>query len=385
MLGAARCAMAYDAPLLFTSQNTARQKLVTANIHDWNRGTAQNPIYPYVIPIQNQIDVRNCLTFGRKADATGLSAFPKTSSLMKLPDVRAQSKLASTVVFAAAWEPGFAPDIAVGMALGAHMATPHHPVSLVVAPRYLEADPGLEATFESQRQLVAGGVVLGQAITVPDDTSALLRQLLTARDEQGILKQADDSLGSVAPFIAALLGRCSGAAAVAQTGRKVGPELAVLMGKVPTATRASQEFLSLRAGRALNALKRLRALVTKEDPSVPKSNGNQSGDQGSRGPIEWWIFLGRGAKAVVWLRSGIQVEGTIELRHPGNTDQKNGQSRSNAATMLQLKDAELSTGADGRQPMTLVLIPVEDIELMAQRDPDRRIDTNPPTLDKSTQ
>ena len=50
-----------------------------------------------------------------------------------------------------------------------------------------------------------GGVVLGQTPAVPEDTRALLRQLLTSRDRQGVLAQLQDNLGSVGSLIAALL------------------------------------------------------------------------------------------------------------------------------------------------------------------------------------
>ena len=43
MLGAAQCAMAHDAPLLFTSSDPTRQRLVDATINDWRRIETTHP------------------------------------------------------------------------------------------------------------------------------------------------------------------------------------------------------------------------------------------------------------------------------------------------------------------------------------------------------
>ena len=129
------------------------------------------------------------------------SSFPSFGS-----QVRVRQTLAPVVVFAAAIKPGHLPDVAVGLALAAHMARANREkVSLVVVPHYLESDLELENKLESQHELVTGGVVLGQTPTVPEDTRALLRQLLTSRDRQGVLAQVQANLGSVGSLIAALL------------------------------------------------------------------------------------------------------------------------------------------------------------------------------------
>ena len=76
----------------------------------------------------------------------------------------------------------------------------HEKVSLVVIPHYLESDQELEPTLQGQHELVTGGVALGQTPTVPEDTRALLRQLLTSSDRQGVLGHLQNNLGSVAPL-----------------------------------------------------------------------------------------------------------------------------------------------------------------------------------------
>ena len=108
------------------------------------------------------------------------------------------------VVFAAAKAPADPPDIAVGLALAAHLARANK-VSIVVVPRYLEANPGLEIQLREQPQVIQDGIVLGEPNIMPEDTRALLRQLLTTTDQQSFLSGTRDTLGSVAPLVAALL------------------------------------------------------------------------------------------------------------------------------------------------------------------------------------
>ena len=216
--------MAYDAPLLFTSSDPTRQQLVNATINDWRKiETPEGPgrpevipihsqrdswqvTLPEVIPIQNQPQVKNCLPNADLADVAGLSTLEVPNPLIQLPQVPVPQTLAHVVVFAAAIEPGDPPDVAVGLALAAHMARANREkVSLVVVPHYLESDLELENKLQRQHELVTGGVVLGQTPTVPEDTRALLRQLLTTRDGHGVLAQLQDDLGSVGSLIAALL------------------------------------------------------------------------------------------------------------------------------------------------------------------------------------
>ena len=135
-----------------------------------------------------------------------MSTLAGSNPLILPPHFKPRDTLAPVVVFAAAIEPGDPPDVAVGMALAAHMARANREkVSLVVVPHYLESDLKLEDKLENQHELVTTGVVLGQTPTVPEDTRALLRQLLTSTDRQGVAAQVQDNLGSVGSLIAALL------------------------------------------------------------------------------------------------------------------------------------------------------------------------------------
>ena len=207
MLAAAHCAMAWDAPLLFTSSDRKRQLRVKARINDWRKIEMSKDLVPTaVITITRRHKACRAVKSGDPAGVAGLSTLKVPNPLIRLRHVRVLQTLAPVVVFAAAIEPGHLPDVSIGLALAAHLARANQEkVSLVVVPHYLESDPGLENKLQSQHELVTGGVVLGQTPTVPEDTRALLRQLLTARDHHGVLGQLQDNLGSLGPLIAALL------------------------------------------------------------------------------------------------------------------------------------------------------------------------------------
>jgi hypothetical protein len=374
MLEAAQCAIAKKAPLLFTSHNKARQKLVTETIDAWHHGgTGAHPKYPRVKVIEKLGDVAGCLPnkrkAGKKADTNDLSTLRVAHPLVSLPGFQAQDTLATTVVFASAWEPGFAPDVAIGMALSAHMASPDHPVSLVVIPRYLEADRPLETKLESQRQIVASGVVLGQAVTVPDDTRALLRQLLTSTDKQGLLKQTEDSLGSVDPLVAALLA-LFGAAAAAQTGKKVIPELAGLMGRELKLELTGSGVVADATGRLIsqmteptqNLLIRRGILKPKEISKVARSDTKESPTT----IINWSVALPDHPRVIVWLRSGATATGILGTWYPDGAEQNKKDSGGTVMTLLRLNEAKLTIGEASPVSVEFLLIPVDDIALIAK-------------------
>lgn len=210
MLGAAHCAMVNDAPLLFTSTHRKREQLVRATTHSWWGKTAKR----HITTISDQKQIENCLDKNEErynpVKVTGLSVLQVPSQQRQLRGLQLklppQRMLARFVVFAAPIAPGQEPDVAVGLAVAEHLAKADgEQVSLVVIPRYLEADPKLEEMLRTQPALVTGGIVLGQIPTVPADTQALLRQVLTTADRQSLANQIQATLGSAGPLIAALL------------------------------------------------------------------------------------------------------------------------------------------------------------------------------------
>ena len=302
MLGAARCAMVDDAPLLFTSSNPTRQRLVNVTIDRWQQAAKDSARREVIL---NQRAVTRCLANANLADVNELPMlgvpnqpfqFSRVAALLPLvypacatqpplvalpvrnglPPVEVSpscarpprllaspsrarppplvalpdgGRLAPTVVFAVAKAPTDPPDVAIGLALAAHMAMTQRQVSLLVVPRYLEADPKLEDQLLQQRQVVEGGIVLGSANVLPSDTRDLLRQLLTSTDQQGVLGEIRTNLGSVGPLIAALLALL-GLGTAARKAPEIGRQAAGIVDRIVVLpTRAEREAEAERKAR----------------------------------------------------------------------------------------------------------------------------------------
>ncbi len=370
MLGAAQCAIVHDAPLLFTSP--ARKREVNARISDWRKIRKRQGIANiHVILIRSRLDVTKCVGKKRRADIARLSTLELTAPIFRLSRVRPVQTLAPVVVFAAAIEPGHPPDVAVGLALAAHLArTTLERVSLVVLPHYLESAPELEKMLQSQHELVTGGVILGQTPTVPEDTRALLRQLLTSRDRRGVLAQVQNNLGSVGTLIAALLALVG----VATATRIAGP---IVIDRLERAERERAEREHAERERAE------REHAKREHADQERADGEHA-DQGSARPAtedvdvrmkkswigrrmqeesDWLIALGKYRDVTVWLRSGRQVTGIIEDQTPGKVRD---------ATVFRIKNRLFeASDADSRQEVSTpmpeakyayVLVSVREIE-----------------------
>jgi hypothetical protein len=204
MLDAARCAIDSGAPLTVTAPS--RQLPVTVIER---RLIAHTQRYGHPVTL----DLASCANVHVKR--LFLLNVPSQRFLTRLlPAVRPRHALTRFVVFAAAITPRHLPDVAVGLALAAHLAAADgEQVSFVVVQPYLEADPVLEQRLRDQATPVTGGVVLGQTPTVPQDTLTLLRQLLTSPGQQGLLGQIQANLSNLGLLITALLGLVGLAAA----------------------------------------------------------------------------------------------------------------------------------------------------------------------------
>jgi hypothetical protein len=362
MLEAARCAIVHDAPLLFTARDPKRKRRVDAIINDWRKIRKREGLERLkVIHIKSkrQHDVTDCVG---KTDIARLSTLKVPDPLIRLPQVRAQQTLASVVVFAAAIKPGHLPDVAIGLALAAHMAKANREkVSLVVVPHYLESDHGLEKKLQNQHELVTGGVVLGQTPTVPDDTRALLRQLLTSRDRQGVLGQVQENLGSVGTLITALLA-LAGLATAAGVG---GPivikhlEREKEIRRVKTLKRGSEPFVTKTANQAQKTADQAKKIVKPlkfwrkgESMKAKEPVGTEETEEKSA----WRTGLAANQKVTVWLRSGRQVTGTIESQIPPDTP--------NATVFRINNSSSVPTGPKEKH----VLVSVQDIELIEFND-----------------
>jgi len=374
MLRAARYAMAHDAPLLFTSSNPKRQLLVDTMVGNWqtvpliSRRSERGLVGRMTDNSQPEATVPPpCRGKGYAADASRVSTLAVCNQLLMHPlPVKVGNTLAPVVVFAAARAPGDSPDVAVGLALAAHMALEYREaVSLVVVPRYLESDLPLENQLRKQRKPVNGGVVLGSNRIVPEDTRTLLGQLLTAHDQLGVLSQIQTNLGEVGPFIDALLALVGGVAAF-QIGKEVVPQAAHAIKATPGIT---VKAFQAAPGRILKVIQAVPGIPDKALQAVRGilDNAGKEAKEAIRfireifnmTESDWTKALkderGKGKEVTVRLRSGRTVTGKVDEKNP-------------AETVFRLNEARFDRPGEGNpagQAATTnlsVLVPVQDIE-----------------------
>ena len=294
MLAAAQCAMAYDAPLLFRSLDPKQERMVDATIAGWGL----NPNGPDVATVG---EAKRCLQGKDPADIKGLSAYGLPRLPLPGPNVApVRDQLAPVVVFAAKWAPTFPPDIAVGLALSAHMARAYGEVSLVVVPRYVEANPALEAQLRNQRDLVESGVILGEQNLLSEDTRALLRQLLTSTNEQAVLAEIQSNLLLIAPLVAAL-------AALFALGMK--PEIGEKVVGVGRDVRVTGKQQQIRGWWIVKSIgNKQKGPAVEEHPQPPLE-------------ADWLKTLGkdRGREITIWLRDGLKFAGKVDDEHSSGT------------------------------------------------------------------
>jgi hypothetical protein len=352
MLWAAQIAMAHDAPLLFTSRNQNGKRLVRRTINNWRfDASTKRPklgYHPTWINVVKPPGRKLCPVYKSPA-AKRLAAINRTDRIILQHDLTAElhggvldrliggvppnlpglviakgplstltasnhllpcplpvahtDTLAPVVVFAVARRPVYPPDVAVGLALAAHLATASPEVSLVVVPRnYLEADPQLENELRNQRALVQGGVVLGSTRILTDDTQTLLRQILTSTDQRGVLGEIRTNLGLVAPLIAALLALLGleTAAIVAPEIRKrvvkYGEEIKKREPKEKEKDVSSSATTSSTGG----------PVKTVEQTSSVKDGWLSALDEAQSGGRD---------EITVWLRNGRRVTGKVDSQH----------------------------------------------------------------------
>lgn len=349
MLAAAQCAMASNAPLLFRSRDLKRERAVDATIASWQMPPNR------VISVSNKDSARQCLPESNLADVAGVSAYGLQPYLaLPLPHPRpTRDGLAPVVVFAAVWRPRFPPDVAVGLALAAHLAKTDGDASLVVVPRYLEASPELGDQLRKQHELVKGGVILGSTAILSEDTRALLRQLLTSTNEQAVLGEIRTNLGLIAPLLAALatlfalgmepkLGRN-----IEQRGNRIRTEKY----RTTQARAGSPEQVTLVA----KAARHLEVWMFRVRNASP--NGSSASTQPTES--DWLKVLGEDRDVSVWLHNGRNFTGTVDDRRRSETVLRlNGvkleETEPQSARLLRVESEHTAD----------VLLPFEDIELI---------------------
>jgi hypothetical protein len=334
MFVAASCAIRHDWPLLFTKPE--RQ----------NAGRAEppKPQPSRAIPVLDG-DVPKACRSAHQLEIKGLSALAGSDLPPHFPrKVPTPTTLASGVVFAASKTPTDSPDVAVGLVLAAHLAHTGEKVSLVVVPRYLQADPQLESRLRNQSKLVKDGVLLGQAGILSADTQALLRQILRQQDRQGPLGAIQTNLGSLNTFVAAL------AALLA---------LLFAAKQVPALKPAIVEGYE-------------RLMGPDNADNTPKERGRTvargDGESGSK-TLGELLEVRPEEKAgtqevTVWLRSGLRVSGTV--RYNGTNVVVATVSDVPGLTAFRLEGARVQDGTDHPEMERegIALVPVSEVAMI---------------------
>jgi hypothetical protein len=358
MFRAAQYAMFHNAPLLFTPQPT--KQLDNAAVRRWNAAKPKGSNLPNISTIENNSRSESC---DNLVGVSGLSTLKASNQLFQLPrQVAVRGNLAPVAVFAASKGPHDPPDVAVGLALAAHLARAAHTpttgpqVSLVVVPpRYLEADPQLETQLRDQRGLVQGGVVLGSTHILSEDTRTLLRQILTSTDKQGVLGEIRTNLGLVQPLMAALLALL-GLGAAAAVAPELGKDIVEYGQRInkPKSIYAGPDVVEYGQGtKKPESISGKGPVVTETKPGTPPG-GETTAEQAPAVENEWLPALGdarRGDRPVtVWLRTGRVVTGKVD-------------GERSTARVLRLYDAgQLEPKPGYRADFLLVLF--DDIELI---------------------
>ena len=204
MLNAAKCAMAHDAPLLFTSERgTASQRKVVRMLGRWrtdllNQGRSRRLLV-------RRVGTDDSCDFSGTANTTGLWALKGNETLVHdIVPLRARDELASDVVFTVSKPPRKPADISVALALASHLATSDRDVSIVIVPRHFAADPDLDEQLRERAELVSRGVVVGGEKSVSEDTRLVLRQILRSTDRASVVERLRTASGDFGLLIAAL-------------------------------------------------------------------------------------------------------------------------------------------------------------------------------------
>ncbi len=351
MLSAGKCAMRNDAPVLITSPDRASRRLVRVTIANWRTElTADNESLKTVTFLVD--GVTTCPARGRiPVRKLSLLRAPSQHRLTRLlRSVRPKSELRRFVVFATAIAPRHIPDVAVGLALAAHLASARDArVSFVLLQRYLEADPTLERRLQGQHGLVTGGVVLGQTQTVPDDAIALLRRLLSAPDQQGLLGQVTGELGSLGDFLGVLLALIA-ALSVAKAAQPLVEKLPEVFGNRPPRSGDIDTTSPQESGEP-------PVPVASESPTASAAVGAQ-----------WRDAFGNEhtLRVTCWLNSGLTVTGTFDHQ---NTPAGATQWRLTEAQVLPTSSTTGPTAVQVGPTLAYVLVPVEDIVLVGANEP----------------
>ena len=264
-----------------------------------------------------------------------------------------------TVIVASSKTTTDAPDVALALILADKMADKQHPVSVLIIPAYLEADPLLEDELRSRRAAVKGGVVIGSTLRIPEETSKKLRSVLVQRSST---LWADKLQSGLQPLQAVILGL------LGLWGLK----------QLPKAVPLIEEGVGTVRGRGtehpggaapVGAAKERSRQVTKPERST--RFGRRLSEVGSkRGDAvtdPWSVWALRDANVTVQLQSGIAW--SARLSDPP--------SDVCGVLMLPLRDARRVPGEETDDKQSLVLIRWDEVSTLARQADSRAPDGAP--------
>ena len=239
VLRAANCALLHDDPMLFVPLTGKPPPADRELIANWMSTPLPHGRRSTPVPVRSS--KFSCpggsLPTRMHTWVNNEQALPGGATIRVQFAINQETDLEPFVVFAASVSPSASrlptspedrsetrdlPDVAVGLALAAHIArgSKGRDVSLVVIPPYLEANPGLEESLRGQSVAVDGGIVLGETDRIPDETVALLRQILRGSDWTTTFGAVQGVITAVGAVLAALAALALGTVVATERGRR---------------------------------------------------------------------------------------------------------------------------------------------------------------------
>jgi hypothetical protein len=359
MLAAAQCAISRDAPLLFIRQQ-GPNAVVQDLLGRWRPA-------PKVWMVTSQ--KASCSQYEARGSPSGCPSVPRGLHTLTenadehvlpsppSPRICARDTLEEFVVFAASADPSVAPsgtagqadlpDVAVGLALAAHIALTRD-VSFVVVPRYLEADPELEEELRTDHHPVLGGLLLGGEDRISEDTRILLREILQARDVPGIVVAIHGALGDFGTLVAALVALAVGVGGTAREAPLVARELrngGHQLKSVPR--RATNVFLEFKR-RSTEMLDKWKHRSQGEGQAVHSADVTSVASRDEPSPAQAIIATFADRDVVIHLETLDRVTGHLD-----------GEAKQQHARWIAISDASVwraSTQDEVRSPRALVSV-----------------------------
>jgi hypothetical protein len=296
ILAAAECASHVDAPLLFLGSTPAQRRRVDATIESWSASAKDD----FRIAIVGHGDAVACMDdHGRTASR--LSVFDiRSGSRRQFDGIEAGKKLESLAVIAAPRSQRAEPDVAIGLALGAHLAVERGPVSLVIVPRFPQTDHAALAQLRKQHDVAREGVVLGQTGILSEDSRTLIREITASPRHQsglvGAIGSGASQLGALVSAVLVLLG---------------------LQAAAPT-TRKVLDGAAAGLGRGIENVPSIRSVWQNVRGGGENGGTTAVNNDNETSTLRSWVEAASGAPATVRLTGDRSLRGEVASRHPAD-------------------------------------------------------------------